>query len=417
MPDIILPKKLTLPPYEKLTFENGMTVYVVSSGVHEVCKVEWVFDAGRWFEPQKHVARFANRMMREGSSKYSSKELSEQMDFWGASFKNSSTVDHGNFSVLTLNKHLPAVLELIEDMLKRPTFPQQELEISIRNNKEKLRVDLQKNEFIADQKMNLLLYGENHPYGYESEEKNFDLVNIDLLKSHFQKTYNASNCFLFVSGKISDDIIKQLEKYFGGNDWKGEKNPASDLPFEPFAEKKLTERKKDALQSAIRFCSESIGKSHPDYQKLSMLNTVFGGYFGSRLMSNIREDKGYTYGIYSGITNTLRSSYFHVSTEVGVEVSDNAVKEIIFEMNRLKEELIDKEELDLVRNYLTGKLLGNFDTPFSAAAMYKNLFTYGLDVDYLHSLMNTIHSVTAEDLREMANKYFNTDDMYQIVIG
>jgi predicted Zn-dependent peptidase len=417
MPDIVLPKKLTLPQYEKLTFANGMTVYVVSSGVHEVCNVEWVFDAGRWFEPQKHVARFTNRMMREGSSKFTSKELSEKMDFLGASFKNSSTVDHGNFSVLTLNKHLPAVLELIEDLLKCPTFPQQELEISIRNNKEKLRVDLQKNEFIADQKMNLLLYGENHPYGYEAEEKNYDLVNIDLLKTHFQKTYNASNCFLFVSGKITDGIIKQLEKYFGGSDWNGEINPAPELPFEPFAEKKLTERKKDALQSAIRICGQSIGKSHPDYQKLSMLNTVFGGYFGSRLMSNIREDKGYTYGIYSGITNTLRSSYFHVSTEVGVEVSDNAVKEIIFEMNRLKKELIDKEELDLVRNYLTGKLLGNFDSPFSAAAMYKNLFIYGLDVDYLHSLMDTIHSVTPEDLREMANKYFNVDDMYQIVIG
>jgi zinc protease len=417
MPDILLPKHLTLPPYEKLTFPNGMTVYVVNSGLHEVCNVELVFNAGRWFESHKHVARFTNRMMREGSAKYNSKEISEKIDFYGATMKSSSTVDHGNYSVLTLNKHLPRVLEIIEDVLKQPSFPENELEILLRNNKEKLKVDLQKNDFIADQKMNLLLYGENHPYGYESEEKNYDLVNVDLLKAHHQKLYNASNCFLFVSGLITDDIIKQLEKYFGGDDWKAAKPTEPNLTFQPFAEKKLIERKPDAFQSAIRFCSESIRKAHPDYQKLSILNTVFGGYFGSRLMNNIREDKGYTYGIYSTISNSIHSSYLHVSTEVGVEVSDAAVNEIIYEMQRLKEELIDKEELDLVRNYLTGKILGNFDTPFSAAAMYKNLFIYGLDVEYLHALMNTIHTVTAEELKEVANKYFNVDDMYQIVIG
>jgi zinc protease len=417
MPGIQLPKKLNLPGYEKITFPNGLKVYMVNSGVHEVCRVEWIFNAGRWYEKQKHVARFTNRMMREGSAKYSSKQIAEQIDFYGASLKSSSTVDHGNYAVLALNKHLPDVLDIAEDLLKNPVFSEKELEILLRNNKEKLKVDLQKNEFIADQKMNLLLYGENHPYGYESVESNFDLVNTDLLKEHHKKYYNASDCFMLVSGLITNDLIKQLEKYFGGNDWAGKKNTEPELPFHPAPEKKFTEQKKDAVQSAIRFCVETIDKKHPDYQKLSILNTILGGYFGSRLMSNIREDKGYTYGIYSSIINSVNSSFFHVSTEVGIDVSAAAVNEIIHEIQRLQNELVGKEELDLVRNYLTGKLLGNFDTPFNTASMYKNLFIYGLDVDYLHTFMNTIHTVTAEELREVANRCFNVDEMYQIVIG
>jgi zinc protease len=417
LPEIRLPKKLLLPDYETITFANGMKVFVINNDIHDLCKAEWVFDAGRWFESQKGVARFTNRQLREGSSKFNSKEISEKIDFMGATLRTVSTVDHATVSIMSLNKHFQNALELTEDVIKRPAFSESELEIVVRNNKEKLRVELQKNEFIADQKMNMLLYGKNHPYGYEDEEKNFDAVTAESLKNFHRQFYTASNGFMLVSGKVTDDILKQLEKYFGSDDWKGTKTVKDPEPFEPAEEKKITERKKDAFQSAIRFCKTTIGKTHPDYHKLSILNTIFGGYFGSRLMTNIREDKGYTYGIYSGITNSVRAAYFHVSTEVGVEVSDAAVKEIIFEIERLKNELVSQEELSLVQNYLTGKLLGNFDSPFNVAAMYKNLFIYGLDVQYLHTLMDTIHSVTAEDLRDMANLYFDLDEMYKIVIG
>ncbi len=417
MPDIHVPKNLTLPAYEKIQLKNGMPVYLINMGVQEVVRVEWVFNAGRWHESQKHVARFTNRMLREGTTKFSSLELSEQLDFLGINFRNVSTVDHASLSVISLNKYLPDALDIVEQMLKYPAFHQHELEILINNQKEKLRVDLQKNEFIADQKMNVLLYGENHPYGYESEEKNYDVVNTDLLRAHHAACYNAANGFIMVSGLLPENIVPLLEQRYGGDDWKGVKLPERKLPFEPTSDFIYEEKKPDAYQSAIRFCSETIGKTHPDYLKLSITNTILGGYFGSRLMSNIREEKGYTYGIYSGITNSLRSSYFFISTEVGVDVSDDAVQEIISEINRLKNEPVSEAELELVRNYLTGKLLGNFDSPFNVAAAYKNLFVYGLDTDYLHRMMQTIHAVTAEDFKEMANKYFDLEKMYRIVIG
>lgn len=417
MPPVRLPEKLVLPAYEKIHLSNGMPVYVINAGVQPVCKIEWVFNAGRWYETQKHVSRFTNRMLKEGSSKYSSFEISEQLDFLGATFRNFSSVDHGNVSVISLNKYLPDVLEIIEDVIKRPKFDESELQLQITNSKEKLKVEKQKNEYIADEEMSVALYGNTHPYGYASEEKNYEFVQREMLLEHHTKCYNAANGFIIVSGKIENNTLPLLEKYFGGNDWKGEKATVQQHLIQPVENKILTYKKKDALQSAIRICVPMIGKTHADFKKLSVLNTILGGYFGSRLMSNIREDKGYTYGIYSGITNMINDAFFHVSTEVGVAVAEDAVHEIISEINRLKSEPVATEEVDLVRNYLTGKMLGNLDSPFSIAMSYKNLFTYGLDTHYLNELMETIHTITANDLQEMANQYFNVDEMYQIVVG
>jgi predicted Zn-dependent peptidase len=417
MPEVKLPKQLLLPKYEKTQLSNGLLVYLINAGVQDVCKVEWVFNAGRWQEAQKHVGRFTNRILKEGSSKYASFEISEKLDILGASFRNFSSVDHGNISVVSLNKYLPQVFEIVEDVIKRPAFSEKELQLLITNSKEKLKVEKEKNEYLADEQMSEALYGNTHAYGYGSEEKNYDLVNVDLLKTHHQSFYNAANGFIIVSGKIEKDLLPLLEKHFGGNDWKGTAKSIEAKTTHPSAEKILIDKKKDALQSAIRICVPTIGKRHVDFKKLSVLNTILGGYFGSRLMSNIREDKGYTYGIYSGITNMLHDAFFHVSTEVGIDVAENAVNEIIYEINRLKNELVNTEEIDLVRNYLTGKMLGNLDSPFSIAMTYKNLFAYGLEVDYMNELMETVHTITANDLQEMANKYFNVDEMYQIVVG
>lgn len=416
-PNIILPKSLKLPNYEKIFLPNGMPVYIINAGVQEVCKIEWVFDAGRWYESQKHVSRFTNRMMREGTVNYTSTEISDKIDFWGGSFRSNSSVDHGSFSLVSLNKYLAEVLPIVSEVIQQPIFPEKELVTIVRNSKEKLKVDLQKNEYLADQKMNIALYGNTHAYGYDVEAKNFDLINIEILKQHHQNFYNAASGFLMVSGKITDEVLQTIEKNFGGENWKGVKSNAPSQSIVIEKEKIITDKKTDALQSAIRLCKSSIGKTDVDYQKLSILNTILGGYFGSRLMSNIREEKGYTYGIYSGITNMLHGSFFYVSTEVGVNVAQAAMNEIIFEIKRLQNEKVDADEIELVQNYLTGKMLGNFDTPFNIAAAYKNLFIYGLDVSYLHLLMDTIHSINADDLQIMANKYFNVEEMYQIIVG
>ena len=162
MPAVKLPQQLILPPYEKTQLSNGMIVYLINAGVQDVCKIEWVFNAGRWQESQKHVSRFTNRILKEGSSKYPSFEISEKLDFLGANFRNFSSVDHGNISVISLNKYLPQVFEIVEDIIKRPSFSEKELQLLITNSKEKLKVDKEKDEYLADEKMSEAQYGNTH---------------------------------------------------------------------------------------------------------------------------------------------------------------------------------------------------------------------------------------------------------------
>src|SRR5688572_9224431 len=160
----------------------------------------------------------------------------------------------------------------------------------------------------------------------------------------------------------------------------------------------------DALgvQGSIRIARPFPNRHHPDFQKVQVLNTLFGGYFGSRLMSNIREDKGYTYGIHSYLQNHIHDSAWMISTEAGKDVAESAIKEIYKEMNDLREEIVDEEELLLVRNYMMGGILGDLDGPFQIIARWKNIILNNLTEQYFYDSIETIKTVAAEELRELA---------------
>ena len=221
-----------------------------------------------------------------------------------------------------------------------------------------------------------------------------------------------------MAGKVDDDVLSLLDNHFGGNDWNAITTPSiKDLPIITSANREQLILKEDAMQSAIRIGKVLFNKTHPDFQPLQILNTLFGGYFGSRLMSNIREDKGYTYGIGSGIASLQNSGYFFISTEVGVDVCKDALKEIYFEMNRLREELVPEDELQLVKNYLLGMFLRSVDGPFAMAERFKGIMEYNLNYDYFDRYIATIKEISASQLRSLANSYFDKDSMIELVVG
>jgi zinc protease len=161
----------------------------------------------------------------------------------------------------------------------------------------------------------------------------------------------------------------------------------------------------------------AINRKHEDFSGLQILNTVLGGYFGSRLMNNIREDKGYTYGIGSGISSLQQAGYLFMATEVGADVCSAALTEIYKEIELLKNEPIGEEELNLVRNYMLGSMLGSLENVFSHADKFKNIYFSGLDYDYYTNYIATVKAITAEDLLAIANKYLTTDHFIEVVIG
>ncbi|MBK7183115.1 MAG: insulinase family protein [Bacteroidetes bacterium] len=263
-----------------------------------------------------------------------------------------------------------------------------------------------------------ITFGEKHPYGINVKESDFDAIKKKHLIDFYNKAYTSDNCKIILAGKIQDDVYELLEKHFGKNDWSSNnQHIINDTTIHTIKEREQIILKNDALQSAIRIGKIMFNKKHEDYQAMQILNTIYGGYFGSRLMSNIREDKGYTYGIGSGMVSLQNSGYFFISTEVGVDVCQNAINEIYFEMNRLKEELVSEDELQLVKNYLLGNFLRSVDGPFAMADRFIGIMEYGLGYDYFDKYIATIKNISASQLRDLANKYFDKESMIELVVG
>jgi predicted Zn-dependent peptidase len=306
---------------------------------------------------------------------------------------------------------------VVKEMITDSAFKEEELNIYKQNSKQKLSVSLQKCDFVANRLIDAYLYGEEHPYGKYIKAADYDALTSDQLKQHFQQYYVNGNCVIFVAGKLPADLFDQLNKNFGSLSLTSSIQIQSSNNIVASTEKKYRiQNDVNGVQGAIRLATHFPNRHHPDFTKMMILNTVFGGFFGSRLMSNIREEKGYTYGIHSFVQNHLQSSALVISTEAGKDVCEATIEETYKEMNILREELIDEEELLLVRNYLIGIILGDLDGPFHIISRWKNIILNNLDEKYFYDSIKTIKTISAEELKALANKYFIPENFYELVV-
>ena len=408
---------LRLKPYEYFELDNGVPVYSIDAGTQEVIQVELVFYAGNWFEEQRSVAAATNFLLKNGTSKRTAFQLNEDFEYYGAYCNRACYNETAVISLSTLSKHLPELLPVVQEMITDSIFPEEELAVYKQNTKQRLSVSLQKCDFVASRLIDAYLYGEQHPYGTYTHAADIDALDTNMLKKFFQQYYLHGQCVIFVSGKIPANLKEQLNTNFG-------KHSISKPTFtvEPILSNAVGEKKyrikndPDGVQGAIRIARPFPNRHHPDFMKVMVLNTLFGGYFGSRLMSNIREDKGYTYGIHSYVQNHLQESAWLISTEAGKDVCEATVAEVYKEMELLRTELVDGEELSLVRNYLMGTILGDLDGPFQIMGRWKNLILNNLDDSYFYRSIETIKNISAEELRELAKKYLEPGEFYELVV-
>ncbi len=402
---------------EHKALANGCNVFCFNSGDQELVRIEWIFNNLR-FNPEKPLLNTAvNTMLNDGTSKLSAAEIADKIDFYGAFL----SVDYGfEQSVVTLHsltKHLKHTLPVIKDILTDSIFPQKELKTYIRNQQQKLQVSLQKNDVVARRTFNKALYG-NTIYGLTPVVEDYQNVQRNDMLAHFKQMYQPSNCTLIIAGKIEQQTLDLLTDTFESG-WANLSTHAdtSQPEIKHAAERFYFVEKPEALQSAIRMGLPFINRTHPDFPAVQVLNTVLGGYFGSRLMNNIREDKGYTYGIGSGISSLKQGGALFIATEVGADVCKAATVEIEKEIALLKTNIIPGDELSLVRNYMLGSLLGSLENVFSHADKFKNLYFSGLDYEYYDRYTEVIKTVTAEELLELANRYLNFDEFYKVIVG
>ncbi|HZZ74313.1 MAG TPA: pitrilysin family protein, partial [Puia sp.] len=321
-------------------------------------------------------------------------------------------------SLHCMKKNFAELLPVISQLIVDSTFPEEELEIYKKNMQQRLQVNLRKNDFIAGRLIDTYLFGADHPYGRYSSIEDYSALNIGAVKEFYDQYYLGGRCVIFIAGPLPGDIQNLVESHLGSLPLSGSARPEkSDQTILPVKEKKYrVTNDPDSVQGAIRIARNFPNRHHADFQKMQVLNNIFGGFFGSRLMANIREDKGYTYGIHSYLANLIQESALMISTEAGKDVTEDTIREVYLEMKRLRDEPVDEEELKTTKNFMIGTLLGDLDGPFQVAGRWKSLILNDLSEDYFYNGIETIKSIQPAAIQELANKYLNPVDFYELAV-
>lgn len=398
-----------------VTLANGLLVYTVDGADEEVIRLEIVFTSGMRAEHKKLVATATNYLLNAGTANMTSAEIMEKLDFYGAFYQHDNQLDRCSVSLYTLKKYFEETLTIFAEFIQKPTFPEEELDTYIKNSIQRFEINNAKNDFRARREFHKALFGE-HPYGRKVEVEDFDDLTREDIVAYHKEHYALHNAKFILSGNFSSYELNALQKAF--YTFLPQEKSITHYPnVNKVSPVQFYEERAEALQSAIRIGKQFVHKTAPDYIQLSILTTVLGGYFGSRLMTNIREDKGYTYGIGAGIYPLLDTSFFYIATEVGVDVTQKALDEIYAEILRLTEELIPDEELQLVKNYLKGAYIGSIENIFSHADKFKSIDLYGLDYGYYERYFKIIDETTSERLLQLAKEYFQRNTLTEVVIG
>lgn len=409
--------KIENPIIEKISLKNKTKIHIVKGGSQDILKIDFVYNAGTFQQEKPVVASMTSAMLNEGSKKYSAFEIAESFDYRGAYINTSISNHKGIVSVICLTKDLDYLLEIVQDMILRPQFPKKEFDTIRENRKNSFITESEKTSTIARKHFLKNLFGINHSYANIVDSDDFDKLKIEDLVDFHSKNYSSESCNIVICGKVEDEHIDSIKKYFdieyGCNNLREERK----LSVDTNEKRKFFIKKEEAAQSSIRIGYISINKNHKDFVGLTVVNTILGGYFGSRLMSNIREDKGYTYGINSGLASLPKTGFFCIVTDVNNDIRDLAIQEIYKEIKILQEEKISETELQLVKNYMISELLRSLDGPFSVSDLVNQNLFFEIEEDYLQDSLDIIKNIKAEDIMYLSNKYLKIDNLIEVVVG
>jgi len=416
-PPVFPVNKVVIPEAKSFRLNNGVPVYLIEAGTEDIMRIEFTFRAGQVKEPKPLLASTCSMMLSEGSRNFSSEELNRLLDYYGVFLNQSAEKDSAGIILFFLSKHIEKVLELSHEILFRPAFPEPELNALMKKRLSWYLVNREKVQNLAMDQFFQSLFGKNHPYGYQVQTQDFENINPALLIDFHSKYYSPDNMAVIISGKIHYKTLGLLNSYFGSI-------VSKEINFEDSVNllkgekvKKVHINKPGTVQSAIRIGSSTINKRHSDYPGLKILDSILGGYFGSRLMKNIREEKGYTYGISSSLTSFDLAGYKVISTEVGRKNCQNTIDEIYREIKLLQSVPVKKEEMSVVRNYMSGEMVRMFDGPFALAESFKSAWEFGLDNTYYYRLADKIKTIDRDEIIDLAGTYYNIDDLYEITVG
>ncbi len=408
---------LSLPAYQASQLPNGMKLFSLPGGSEPVMKMEIVFRAGAGLEKKTGVAEFMAGLLSEGTKHLSSADFAEKIEFLGATLQTRGGVDTVRIKLFTLTRFFPQLITLVHDIIQSPAFDTHELNIYRNNKLERLQIDLKKNEVLAYRHLTEAIYGKEHPYGRNAEPQDYLSITTSDLQEHHKQFILPQNGMIFLSGSYGEEVIKSIHQVLGS--WNPSSQNGSGQTKAHMAMSQIGYQEikgPQSHQAAIRIGRKLFTQNHPDWNGLFVLNTLLGGYFGSRLMTEIRENLGLTYGIYSGVDTFSEDGCFYISTETTTDKIEKVIAAIRRETIKLQDALVPENELNMARNYLMGHLMTQLDGPFSTMDCIKTLKIERLEDESFNKLVQTILQINARDLRDLAIRYLELDQWSTIVV-
>jgi zinc protease len=397
----------------KSTLAGGAHAYFVLGGSQNVCKIELLFKAGRWSERVFGAGYFTSQLLSKGTKSKSSYQIAQAFDQLGAHLEINPGADFVSIALYSLSRNVQTSLNLLIELLLESIFPEKELAQLKTIFLQNLRVNKEKTSFRSSVLFRRALYGTSHPYGKELDEEDVALVSRDHLVDHYNSFFKQAT--IIVSGNVSAEQQRFIIAAFGFLEHQG--MAPADILIPQHNKTSEIISKEGSVQASIRMGKPFFGRLHADYPAAIFLNHVLGGYFGSRLMKNIREEKGLTYGISSSLSMALHGNHFVVGADVNLENIELTFNEIKKEMRRLREEPIESSELETSRNHFIGNLQLEITTSFAHADKVKNIIIFGLPLDFYQQLILRIDSITADDLADVANRHFQEEELLEIAVG
>lgn len=413
-PPLTIPSAVEIEAAEKRVLPNGMALYTLPANDFEVLRVTFVFRAGPSAQRVPFSASTTANLLAEGTRRFTARELAEQLDYYGSWYDVNLDRDYAYISFATLSKFYRETLEAAAEILLHPVFPEEELRTYCAKRKQRLLIDRHKVGVRAREAFARALFGERHPYGISYDGALYDTLTRADVETFYRTHYTAENCFVVCSGRITDDERHAVAAI-------AEQIPHGAKARPEFPAPQTTHEVKVAhaggVQSSIRIGRLLFGREHPDFVGMQVVAAALGGYFGSRLMQNLRERHGYTYGVVAAMVNFDRAGYLAIATQVGTEATQAALSEIYAEIERLRTEPMDEEELTLVKNIMAGEMMRILDGPFGIADVTIENILCGTDNSVIDENLRRIRTMTPADVQRLAQKYLAREDLVTVVAG
>lgn len=409
--------EIHLPSPRKIELSNHIPLYIIDNDNLDLIHILLYLNVGILHEEQKHIALFTYALLKESSAAHSSNEMADLLDFYGAHFTISESLDKTVFSISVPKKNLPLILPIIVDFMLHPQYREENLTIYRKLKIKDLEYNSQKTDVRNTQLMLHAMFGGHRTAGQFSTPENFEAVTIPQMMEFHQKTFCAENISTFATGHIDADteyVIRQLFEQIPHGEASAK---ISDISLPTDHTPVIFEKMSGSVQSSISLCQPLFGYTNAERRPFSILSTITGGYFGSRLMQNLRERNGYTYGVSAGSVYFGNQSLFIINSDVNIQHTQAAIDACFEELERLCQEPIGTEELDSVRNYILGEQVRDVENSVSYLKKFAYWHHFQLDESEFPTMLQSVRDISAEEIIFLAKKHFSYNKFTQIIVG